>query len=1106
MLNSLNIAQSGLASSQALVENAANNIANENTPGYKKRVGQVNELQQNEASMTGSGVHTTSIDRIVSNYMYSNILTETGKTNYLMQKSNMMGSIESLFKEINTDTTKSGFSFDLNRYFQAVEDLRSDPNSEVYKSAVKEQGEFLVNSMKRLYNGIENQEKLEQASINENIDVINGILKDIGKINEQLGQKIVPPNDLLDKRDRLEQQLSQYVDITVDRTGEDYHLKIGDTTAIRYSTNVREISLQETLTPQKDKYVQEDGYTSNILNGVTFDNQDTITYNFDNTNSVSVSYGEEMTFDLDGDGETETIKVDETNYVRALTHKINHDPVMSLKISAYNGLYTETGSGDRLTENAKDYFLNIESKVDGTIGRFNGHISIKESTPETEVQFTAPSISSISADIKQEGKNLVHKVNIEGDMLNDTQFDFALSDVDTVAGDFNGIPTFTNGVTYNVDTGKINVPAGVKSFEVSVPTKVDESKVTPTDPTELDETYTLTIGTKSTTGTLKDSAAAIVVSDVSSESQTEGSTLTHTVTLSGETTAVQRFSLNLNDQTSSADDFVLGDDSKSLAENLVFDPPSVTYDVATGEVVVPAGVESFSIQRETNSDTNNEADETYSLSIGGKDATGTIVNDDANENIKISSITSDIKNEGGTLTHRIKIDGTIIEPQEFDFSITSKDLTVGDPTIADEYNPIPTFTNGVTYDGTTGKITVPPGVTEFEVKVQTTVDVATTPVEADEKYTLTIGSKNTTGTIQDVSKDPVIGNITSDAQDEGTSLTHTVSLSAPAKIGGQAFDFSVSNLSTEDGDISSHYTFVPDTVTYDKTTKQITVPEGVESFQVSINSINDTLNEMDEVYTLKVGAQETTGTIKNDDHGIAKVVYKNDRISSKAEDSYGLAVYDETIPVSSGSLKAQLENLNTSNGMNKFQSYKDKLDQFAQTLADISNSYIQKDDGSYIYGSAAVDDAGNEDNTVKNLGLFSGSSVSTLSFNALAVNDLDQFDMQYLATIQFKKDISFDGNPQGSLKTEYSDTDTSSFQDFFKELRVGISADKQNNDFLRDTQKAVQQSLQSSYDKVVKVDKDEELINVTKFKAAYDANAKVITMINEMLQTILRMR
>ncbi|XPV68976.1 MAG: flagellar basal body protein [Halarcobacter sp.] len=36
MLNSLNVAQTGLSAAKVAVENVSNNIANQNTPGYKK--------------------------------------------------------------------------------------------------------------------------------------------------------------------------------------------------------------------------------------------------------------------------------------------------------------------------------------------------------------------------------------------------------------------------------------------------------------------------------------------------------------------------------------------------------------------------------------------------------------------------------------------------------------------------------------------------------------------------------------------------------------------------------------------------------------------------------------------------------------------------------------------------------------------------------------------------------------------------------------------------------------------------------------------------------------------------------------------------------------
>ena len=125
----------------------------------------------------------------------------------------------------------------------------------------------------------------------------------------------------------------------------------------------------------------------------------------------------------------------------------------------------------------------------------------------------------------------------------------------------------------------------------------------------------------------------------------------------------------------------------------------------------------------------------------------------------------------------------------------------------------------------------------------------------------------------------------------------------------------------------------------------------------------------------------------------------------------------------------------------------------------------------------------------------------TLPFNETAINDLDQKDLDYLATLQWKKDLSFDGKAQNP-----ADNENTSLSEFFQEIRVNVSSDKESSDFLHKTQKDVQTALTSSYNELVKVDKDEELLNLVKFQAAYEANAKIITVIDEMLQTLLGLK
>ncbi|MFA9373481.1 MAG: flagellar hook-associated protein FlgK [Poseidonibacter sp.] len=629
MLNSLHVSQSGLNAAKTQVENVSNNIANENTPGYKKRVVDVTENAQLDSSVTGSGVSANSTYRIISEFMNNNILNENSKLEHYDKLSTTLESIETIF----TETDNSGLSADLNRYFQAIEDLRSNPNSEVFKTNAKNQGTILVNSLKNIYEGIETVERLERNDLENNVDNVNNILKEIGNINDKMSRYSGMSNDLLDKRDRLEKELSEYVKIDVKVENGIYQLKIAGEIAIGQNVNVREVKVSEDLTSQKDKFTLTDSnnnFVDSIKNiqdpstGVitprALDNEDKVTYKLENGMEVSVTIGEVVkdslgnNVDLNGDGDNTNDTVTSANVTRALVYKINSDSSMSSMVQAYNGDYATDSNGNKLTNDTQDNYLVIEAKIPGTDGKFDGRISIVEQTDATD--------------------------------------------------------------------------------------------------------------------------------------------------------------------------------------------PS-------------------------------------------------------------------------TITSRESIE------------ITEED-------------------------------------------------------------------------------------------------------------------------------------------------------------------------------------------------------------SKEAVDRVFISLFDKELFLSTGALKAQTDNLTSDSYNNKIQGYKDKLDNLAKSLSDLTDSYIKTGIDEYVYGDKATDSTLGSESI---LNLFSGNSVETLVFNANNVNDLDQRDLDYLGTLQWKKDIPFG-----------EDQKESSFLEFFQEIKVNVSEDKENNDFLLKTQKDIINSLENTYDQITKVDKDEEMLNLVKFQSAYTANAKIVTTIDEMIQVLLGLK
>ena len=392
MFSTFSVSQTGLNASKYAIENVGNNQANANTPGYKKRVADLSEIRLNGANVTGAGVSFDGISRVTSQYMYDKFIQESTKANYYDKSSNMLGGIEKIFAE----TDSSGFSVDLNRYFQSVESLRTNPNSEVYRSDMKTQGSVIVEDLQNLYSSVEKQAQIEKTELKTDVNKVNQILKEIADVNVKIEKYYPAVNDLLDKRDLLELELSKFVDVDINRDHGFYEIKIGGVVAVSNNTFNQKIEIEDRLTSQVDKFnhirQNADGsttvfdalkYNADFTPKAPYDVDDTITYKLNNEFSVSVKIGESITGNWDGDPNTPdtTMPVDNNNITRALMFKINSDPNMSKLVTAHNGEYTLDASGNKIPMYPNsDNYLKIESNLPGAENEFIGRISVERKT------------------------------------------------------------------------------------------------------------------------------------------------------------------------------------------------------------------------------------------------------------------------------------------------------------------------------------------------------------------------------------------------------------------------------------------------------------------------------------------------------------------------------------------------------------------------------------------------------------------------------------------------------------------------------------------------------------------------------------------------------
>ncbi|WP_346815200.1 Ig-like domain-containing protein [Aeromonas hydrophila] len=114
----------------------------------------------------------------------------------------------------------------------------------------------------------------------------------------------------------------------------------------------------------------------------------------------------------------------------------------------------------------------------------------------------------------------------------------------------------------------------------------------------------------------------------------------------------------------------------------------------------------------------------------------------------VQSVSSESAAEGGNLLHTVTLSDATQEATQYDFGIKGSGTN---PASSLDWGAAQ-FSNGVTYNSATGKITVPAGVSGFTVTIPTVDDRL---VEANETLTVTVGGQNGIGTIIDNDRAPV---------------------------------------------------------------------------------------------------------------------------------------------------------------------------------------------------------------------------------------------------------------------------------------------------------------------------------------------------------------
>ncbi|MEW6994594.1 flagellar hook-associated protein FlgK [Colwelliaceae bacterium MEBiC 14330] len=214
---------SGLLAAQQHLATTGHNISNVNTEGYTRQRAEQNAAvgQVSGPNFIGSGTYIQDITRVYNQFSYKEQLNNQSN---LGGADALNGRLTQLDQVMST--SGNALASSIEQLYQGLNGVADNPDDTGLRSIVINQAKTLSNDFNTLNDNIEQMAKSVNGEIEQVTRNISEISLEIAKINDTILQSQGlnqggQANDLLDKRDQLVSQLSEYtrVNTIVDDNG-----------------------------------------------------------------------------------------------------------------------------------------------------------------------------------------------------------------------------------------------------------------------------------------------------------------------------------------------------------------------------------------------------------------------------------------------------------------------------------------------------------------------------------------------------------------------------------------------------------------------------------------------------------------------------------------------------------------------------------------------------------------------------------------------------------------------------------------------------------------------------------------------------------------------
>lgn len=214
--DSLLIGLSALLAHRRAMEVTSHNLANAATEGYTRQRAEYLPPSPEEVrpGPVGRGVDVATIRRVADALIDERLRASASEVHRLKALRDSLRTVELVFNEPG----ESGLSAVTDRLFHVLHDLSHNPESAALRSAAVQELETWTSTVNDLALRLQNLTKDLSDGIADQVHAVNELSEQIARLNQQIRRQRLlgdQPNDLIDNRARLIEQLSQYLQLNL---------------------------------------------------------------------------------------------------------------------------------------------------------------------------------------------------------------------------------------------------------------------------------------------------------------------------------------------------------------------------------------------------------------------------------------------------------------------------------------------------------------------------------------------------------------------------------------------------------------------------------------------------------------------------------------------------------------------------------------------------------------------------------------------------------------------------------------------------------------------------------------------------------------------------